>query len=159
MPFLPLFGLFQVLRKAPHLPNAFKFLPEVTTRYQHGFCPFWTPLGFLGGLQGLFRGPKLIIFAVFATNLVVSGAFKLPHLSKAFKFLTEVPTRYKHVFSLFLILLGSTRGLQGLFKGPKLLIFAIYVTATFPLRSTMYLMYSNNSLGYLPGTGLFFNCF
>ena len=130
MPFLPLFGLFQVLRKAPHLPNAFKFLPEVTTRYQHGFCPFWTPLGFLGGLQGLFRGPKLIIFAVFATNLVVSGAFKLPHLSKAFKFFTEVPTRYKHVFSLFLILLRSIGGFRGFFKGPKLVIFATYLTVS-----------------------------
>ena len=159
MPFSPLFGPFQVPKKAPHLCNVFKFLLEVPTRYQYGFCPFWTPLGSTGVLQGLFRGPKMIIFAVFATYLAVSGAFKVPHLSKAFKFFTEVPTRYKHVFSLFLILLRSIRGLQGLFKGPKLLIFAIYVTATFPLRSTMYLMYSNNSLGYLPGTGLFFNCF
>ena len=68
----------------------------------------------------------MIIFAVFATYLAVSGAFKVPQLSKAFKFLTEVPTRYKHVFSLFLILLG----LRGFFKGPKWLIFATYLTVS-----------------------------
>ena len=72
----------------------------------------------------------MIIFAVFATYLAVSGAFKVPHLSKAFKFLTEVPTRYKHVFSLFLILLRSIGGFRGFFKGPKLLIFATYLTVS-----------------------------
>ena len=72
----------------------------------------------------------MIIFAIFATYLAVSGACKVPHLTKAFKFFTEEPTRYKHVFSLFFILLRSIGGFRGFFKGPKLLIFAIYLTAS-----------------------------